>query len=58
MTRLVVIISLVLLFPLIDATEALAQNVAQVDGPGAFSCPVSGVVGDVPGLVAKHSARC
>jgi hypothetical protein len=50
MSRLIVGVSLVTLLFTLGATEADAQNVAQVDGAGALSCPVSGVVGDVPGL--------
>ncbi len=51
MTRLLVIGSLVtLLFPL-STVDALAQNVAQVDGTIGVECTFThGVVGDVPGL--------
>src|SRR2546425_12412187 len=51
MTKLVVIVALItLLSPLISATGAHAQNVAQIDGTQGVQCPEHGVVGDVPGL--------
>ena len=50
MTRLLVAVSLVVLFT-VSAMNALAQNVAQVDGTIGVECSFThGVVGDVPGL--------
>jgi hypothetical protein len=50
MTRLLVAISLVVLFT-VSAVNALAQNVAQVDGIIGVECAFThGLVGDVPGL--------
>jgi hypothetical protein len=50
MIRLVLTVSLVALLFTLSVVEAHAQNVAQVDATGGVSCPVNGVVGDVPGL--------
>jgi hypothetical protein len=50
MTRLLVVVSLVVLFT-VSAVDVLAQNVAQVDGTIGVECSFThGVVGDVPGL--------
>ena len=49
MIKLLVTVSLITLFAL-NATDALAQNVAQVSASPGVECPVSGVVGDVPVL--------